>query len=156
MKMLWGSKLPLKIKVFMWLAYQDRLQTGENLKKRHWKGDGSCCVCKVPESLDHIFFMCPIALFTRACARDALGWERIPNSMSDFLEGWLPLGCRNYGQELIIFAGVLWSLWTTRNKMVIEGVFLKNPTDMIFKIDSHLQRWRVLLRAADQAFLDGW
>jgi len=76
--------------------------------------------------------------------------------MSDFLDGWLPLGCKNYGQKLITFAGALWSLWTTRNKMAIKGVFVKNPTDVLFKIDLHLQRWRILLRATDQMFLDGW
>jgi len=73
MKLLWESKLPLKIKVFMWLAFQDRLQSGVVLKKRNWQENDNCCMCKVPESLDHIFFHCPIALFVWTCAREALG-----------------------------------------------------------------------------------
>ena len=136
MKLLWGSKLPLKIKIFMWLALQDRLQSGVALKKRNWKGDSNCVVCKVPESADHIFFLCPLARFTWTCAKEALGWVRVPMSMIDFLEGWLPLGCKNYEQKMLIFAGVLWALWNFRNKMVIKGVFVKNPTDAIFKTDS--------------------
>lgn len=42
---LWKSKLPYKLKVFLWLAVQDRLQTGVNLKKRKWRGSGKCCLC---------------------------------------------------------------------------------------------------------------
>jgi len=34
---LWKRRLPNKIKVFIWLAVQDRLQIGVNLKKREWR-----------------------------------------------------------------------------------------------------------------------
>ena len=71
MQRLWKSKLPMKIKVFLWLAFQDRLLTGIVLKRRHWKGDGRCVVCKVIETSDHIFFHCPLAKFVWACALEA-------------------------------------------------------------------------------------
>jgi hypothetical protein len=35
---LWKSKLPYKLKVFMRMVVQDKLETGVNLKKREWKG----------------------------------------------------------------------------------------------------------------------
>jgi hypothetical protein len=35
---LWKSKLPMKLKSFMWLVSQDRLQTKLNLKRRNWRG----------------------------------------------------------------------------------------------------------------------
>lgn len=31
MKRLWKSKMPMKIKVFMWLSFQDRIQLGVTL-----------------------------------------------------------------------------------------------------------------------------
>ena len=46
LKKLWKNKMPLKLKVFLWLAFQDRLQTGVVLKKRNWKGDERCVVCR--------------------------------------------------------------------------------------------------------------
>ena len=76
--------------------------------------------------------------------------------MRDFLEGWLPLGFRDYGVKLMTFGGILSTLWNVRNKMAIEGVFLQVPTDIFFKFDSLIQKWRRLLRAADQATLDRW
>jgi hypothetical protein len=38
MQRLWKTNLPLKLKLFMWQVFQDRLQTGGELKKRNWKG----------------------------------------------------------------------------------------------------------------------
>lgn len=35
---LWKNRLPMKIKVFLWLATQDRIQTGVQLKKKQWNG----------------------------------------------------------------------------------------------------------------------
>ena len=34
MERLWKSKLPLKLKIFMWLAIQGRIQTGVALKQK--------------------------------------------------------------------------------------------------------------------------
>lgn len=31
---MWKSKIPLKLKVFLWLAFQNHLQSGEALKKK--------------------------------------------------------------------------------------------------------------------------
>ena len=146
----------MKINVFMWLAFQDRLPTGVVLKKHNWKGDGCCIICKILESADHILFCCPLAKFAWACAREALQWGRTPSSMQDFLESWLPLGCRNYKAKMMLFARVLWTLKTVRNKMAIKGVFVQAPSSIIFKFDSFIQRWRQLLRASDRATLDGW
>jgi hypothetical protein len=53
----------------------------------------------------------------------------------DFLDSWIPLGCGQYDLKLSLLAAVMWALWNARNKMAIEGVFVKSPTDMIFKIN---------------------
>jgi hypothetical protein len=53
--------MPMKTKVFMWLVYDDRVQSGEALKKKNWKGDPNCVVCRKKESVDHIFFNCHLA-----------------------------------------------------------------------------------------------
>ena len=63
LKKLWKNKMPLKLKVFLWLAFQDRLQTGSALKRKHWKGDERCIVCLKKEDVNHIFFDCVMAKF---------------------------------------------------------------------------------------------
>jgi hypothetical protein len=42
---LWKSKLPLKVRNFLWLVYRGRVQTVDNLKKKRWKGEEKCRFC---------------------------------------------------------------------------------------------------------------
>lgn len=100
MKKVWKSRLPQKLKVFAWLVAQGKLQTGENLKKRKWKGDEKCCLCRQLETMDHIFFNCHIARSVWFCFKEALGWDRVPQSFSDVMDNWIPLGEKNYHIKL--------------------------------------------------------
>ena len=90
-----------------------------------------------------------------SCASEALQWDRVPTSMRELLEGWLPSGCRDYVVKMLLLAGLLWTLWNVRNKMAIEGVFLQAPTDIIFKFDYFIPRWMLLLQASDRTTLNG-
>lgn len=73
---LWKIRLPTKIKVFMWMAIQKRLQTGTNLKKKKWKGSKNCCLCGVEETEDHIFSNCHVTKIIWFCFKEALGWDK--------------------------------------------------------------------------------
>jgi hypothetical protein len=52
------NKAPMKIRVYMWMLIQYKLQTGVNLNKKKWKGDRNCYLCGVPETNEHILFNC--------------------------------------------------------------------------------------------------
>lgn len=134
MQKLWRSKLPQKLKVFLWFASQDRLQTGLNLKKKNWKGNAKCCLCGVLENMDHIFFRCHVARVIWFCFKEALGWERSPMSFQDFLDNWLPLGSKNYHVKLFAFPS--------------------SSNEVFYKIFHMLQKWRILLKDQDGRFLD--
>lgn len=82
---LWKSKLPNKLKIFVWMVVQDRLQTGVNLKRRKWKCNKNCRRCGLPETMDHIFFSCHIAKVVWFCFKEAMGWDRVPTSSQDVL-----------------------------------------------------------------------
>jgi len=75
---IWQSRLPMKLKVFLWQISHNRLQTGVVLKKRNWKGNHLCNICGQPETADHIFFECIVARFLWVCFKEALGWDRAP------------------------------------------------------------------------------
>ena len=150
-KRLWKSKLPMKLKVFAWLVFHNRIQTGVELKKRHWKGDPRCGICGAPESRDHLFFGCVLARFTWACFKKALGWDRTPNDLQDFLDVWLPLDNKDYSLKLFLLILVPWALWTVRNKRVMESKYSRRPIDVLFKINFFLQKWGVPLKSEDKA-----
>jgi hypothetical protein len=56
---IWKDKIPLKIKIFMWLVDQNAILTKDNLAKHNWHGDKKCYFCHTDESVSHIFFECP-------------------------------------------------------------------------------------------------
>jgi hypothetical protein len=145
-KKIWKCKLPLKIRIFLWQATQDRLQTTHQLKHKNWKGRGTGFTCGSREDVDHLLFQCPMAKKLWVFLSEALGWDEYPSSMSDLLFVWLPgkFGVC-YQTSLFYFAWMAWALWTTRNKISIQRVFPNRPIDIIFLGLSCLQKWRILM-----------
>uniref|UniRef100_J3MK10 Reverse transcriptase zinc-binding domain-containing protein n=1 Tax=Oryza brachyantha TaxID=4533 RepID=J3MK10_ORYBR len=81
---LWSSPIPLKLKHFIWLAWHDKIQSAWQLKKINWNGSELCQLCNAVEDSKHIFFSCPLALFTWCLCRDALGLRKIPCLFDEF------------------------------------------------------------------------
>jgi hypothetical protein len=155
MQKMWGNRLPMKLKTFMWLVCKNTIHAGVTLKKMKWKEDPRCVVCGILEDSTHIFFECVLERFTWGCLREALAGRELPITYKiSLIIGYHLKGGRggvDYGLKLFALAIVLWLLWTTRNKMPIEGVFQKNPTDILFKIRVCIQRWRPRLEQAGDA-----
>jgi hypothetical protein len=60
---LWKTKIPLKIKIFLWLLYREKILTKDNLVKRNWNGNVMCCFYNNYETIQHLFFDCNLAKF---------------------------------------------------------------------------------------------
>jgi len=144
-------KIPLKIIFFLWQVFNNKLQVAQNLVKKKWKGDVNCFLCGEVESVDHVFFTCHLATLIWSMIREVFNLERYPNSLCDFSSMWI-LGKGHLPSRLIIFvfAGLAWALWTTRNKMAIEKIIPKSPTDVMYVALSLLQKWSVRLKDEDQ------
>jgi hypothetical protein len=57
----WKAKVPLKIKIFLWYLWKGVILTKDNLAKRQWKGCTRCCFSSEHETIQHLFFDCPMA-----------------------------------------------------------------------------------------------
>jgi hypothetical protein len=55
-KYIWKMKVPLKIKIFIWFLHRKVILTKDNLIKRNWVGNKTCCFCDNKESIQHLFF----------------------------------------------------------------------------------------------------
>jgi hypothetical protein len=107
------------------------------MKSKKWKGNPQCTLCGALETGDHLFFKCVLAKFIWTSFKEALDWERAPDSLQDTLDKWIPLGCVDYKLKIFVLGVVLWAL-LVRNKIAIEGVAPKSPADMLYKIHSFL------------------
>jgi hypothetical protein len=60
---IWKWNVPLKIKLFLWLAMEGKILTWESLQRRGWEGPGRCPLCRMDlETISHLFISCT---FTR-------------------------------------------------------------------------------------------
>jgi hypothetical protein len=55
-KWIWGAKLPLKIKIFMWQLFQNAIVTRDNMKKRKCPRSPVCSFCREYESALYLMF----------------------------------------------------------------------------------------------------
>jgi hypothetical protein len=129
-----GTKMyDANIRIFLWQGFQNRLPTAQQLKARSWKGREECVLCGGEEDVDHLFFQCHLAKFVWSFVSEALRWKCFPRDMNELLTIWLH---REFGVSyhicLVCFAGLGWALWTTRNKMCIEGRFPYKPLDTVY------------------------
>ena len=53
----------------------------------------------------------------------------------------------------MLFAALCWALWTTRNKLTIDAVVPKHPSDVIFKMAMFIQVWASLAKEQDKEAL---
>jgi len=81
---IWNAKIPLKIKIWMWLIYHNAIQTKDNLLKRNWSGDQKCAFCNENETLPLLFFDCSMAKYVWSMVAYVLGARCRPASMEQF------------------------------------------------------------------------
>ena len=60
---IWRTKIPLKIKVFIYYLKRGVILTKDNLSKRLWVGSKLCSFCCNAETIQHLFFECYYAKF---------------------------------------------------------------------------------------------
>src|SRR4051812_38812264 len=119
-KHLWKAKVPLKIKIWLWLIWHNAILTKDNMRKRGWEGDFTCRFCQDDENIGHLFFTC-------VAARYVWGWLLkllvLGIGLGPFLSTsvWAPqfLGVsRNV--KITVVAVICWAIWKLKNRVCFE------------------------------------
>ncbi|WVZ62664.1 hypothetical protein U9M48_012381 [Paspalum notatum var. saurae] len=122
---IWKTKIPLKIKIFMWYVKRGVLLTKDNLARRNWNGHQGCCFCNKRESIQHLFFDCQVAKFIWRLVFMTLDLSP-PRSTQHLFNQWSSQGGRKYKPFLLVGAAALiWAIWLLRNDAVFDR---KQPT----------------------------
>jgi hypothetical protein len=84
---LWKEKIPLKIKVWLWLIWHNTIASKDNMSKRGWTRNKKCQF--VEETILHMFFTCLAAKFIWSCVAKLIGAPNHPTSFPNYYSGFL-------------------------------------------------------------------
>ncbi|KAJ4749319.1 RNA-directed DNA polymerase (reverse transcriptase)-related family protein [Rhynchospora pubera] len=124
--LIWSTKLPPSIRLFIFLLFQDRILTQEALVKRNIEVQPGCSLCDSTslETATHIFCLCP---YTQEL------WNRMSSLFPSFVflghtdlrqlildaVGSVPINGVNH--KAIVSLTVLWAIWLERNNRIFRG-----------------------------------
>lgn len=130
----WHKQAPLKVSLFAWRLFRNRLPTKDNLLLRHvLHSDNIACVggCGSSETAEHLFIGC--AFFGRV-------WTLVLQWLG--LSFVAPVGCRDHYLQFghmaglplyshsfsqIVWLACVWTIWKERN----NRIFNQNPISVI-------------------------
>jgi hypothetical protein len=122
-KSAWKAKIPKKIKTFMWSVEQKAILTKDNMLARNWKGDPSCYFCGSPETVEHLFFECPIEKVICGIVAICFNQNCRPRSYDQFWT-WIYSALPS-GEKFYMFG--LSAIWKCRNNICFENKKIKHP-----------------------------
>ncbi|GKU93781.1 hypothetical protein SLEP1_g7347 [Rubroshorea leprosula] len=146
-KLIWDSKILLKISAFAWRALQNRIPTKENLLKRGMIEETTgtkCTLCgEKIETASHILFSCLVSWKVWCLCYDWWGiktatqedgWNHLRQHM-----GLISIGRTKQAWSTIWFFSV-WSIWLWRNALIFKGE-TQRIEQVIDHIKAHSYTW---------------
>lgn len=138
---LWAIKVPPRVLFFLWLLFNNRSLTRDNLAKRKKIEDKTCLFCCEEEFVQHLFFDCVVV---KQC------WHimahilhiRIEENLIDIGKYWL--SPKKYIVVNIVTSTVLWTVWKLRNEICFQRTSWKSMEILLYRIAGVLQSWTLL------------
>ena len=134
----------------MWQWIHGRIPSGVEVHKRNGPGTGLCPLCDVPEDSNHIFFTCISAQFLWSCFREVVGGNWCHTNFPDLFDELQLSPLLSRHTRWLEIGALAWTLWTIRNKLVIQRIPLRRATYALFKLSGFLHLWRPLSRPSDR------
>ena len=130
---IWKSKLPARIKVFLWYLKRVVVLNKDNLAKYNWHGNKNCCFCHSPETIHHLFFQCSYARFPWQAVQVSFGIN-ISTNKDELFSKWLrPNGPKTNTLLLVAAAVLILAIWLTRNEVIFEKARPKTFLQVLFR-----------------------
>ncbi|KAK1325394.1 hypothetical protein QJS10_CPA01g02200 [Acorus calamus] len=124
---LWKRKMPLKVKIFLWVALQDRLLTKSYRAKWRPESSATCELCDTDvETVDHLFCACQALIPFWGMLRTGSGAALRFNNKDELWEQMVstkrPGDTRAQAEvRKILIPAALWAIWLCRNKKIFQN-----------------------------------
>src|SRR6266498_155983 len=145
--------MPLKIKFFMWYLFKGVVLTKDNLARRQWRGSRQYCFCNLSESIQHLFFDCPLAKFIWRAIQVSFGISP-PSGAQHMLSTWLRGVPKKL--KLLILVGassICWAIWLSRNDLVFDKGVVPSYMQVIFRGTHWIRFWSLLQQEEDRTVM---
>lgn len=156
---IWKSKIPPKIKVFLWKINHRIIPTKFFLSRRGLNLNSlACSWCNhIPEHIEHLFWECPLATTLWAILFQWTGINsfRMPNDIFCLNH----LFMQKQGDSLnkfwpIFVSSILWTIWRVRNNCTFNSKRV-NSDNMSFMLKATVYKW-IRSRGWAPALMDGY
>jgi len=110
---LWIWKIPMKFKLFIWLAGKGKLLTWDQLRRRGWEGPGLCPLCRqAQEDINHLLIHCH---FSQEVWKNMLNYFNLPHTWSgDTISSCFNSWHQNKSSPNRLAVILSWNLWIER------------------------------------------
>ena len=140
---LWSLNVPPKVRMFVWRARSNVLQTQDNLYCRKINIDPRCeFCCEHLESAAHLLWECPFAQNVWALCRGKL--QKCSNDAQDIFMLFRWLMDKLSQQELEGWAVTVWAIWNAQNKYYFEHIQIQ-PKSILDGALGFLQEYQHLV-----------
>ena len=147
-------KVPLKIRIFMWFLYRKVILTKDNLAKRNWNGNKCCSFCDTEETIQHLFFECPLAKIVWRIVHMAINITP-PKNITHLFGSWLKGIDKSTLKSIRVgVCAVLWALWNVRNDFVFNKPKKSSFLQVIPLITHWIRSWSNLQPAEDRHVME--
>ncbi|KAJ3683826.1 hypothetical protein LUZ60_014053 [Juncus effusus] len=121
----WKVKAPPKVRYFLCLTCDNRINTADNLRKKGWPHHDVCVFCKATlETRDHLFINCPFVRTTRRIAQRSQHTNMRQPFDSNFVDFWMKtrkgLSKTNRARWEASWAAITWNVWKERNNRLFN------------------------------------
>lgn len=115
----WKWRVPLKHKLFVWLAGMKRILTWDTLRLKGWEGPGFCSLCRrAQEDIQHLLIHCEFTkdVWSRLLKHLNLPFTWSSDTITDYFTSWH----LNKSLPISLAVHTCWNLWIERNKALFE------------------------------------
>ena len=134
---LWHTKVPAKLRVFLWRLAKQSLPTTDVLHHRHIAASSSCGICGAVDSWRHSLLDCTMARCVWALADEDM-LEHMCQMQDTNARNWLFTMIETLNHDQFTRMSVtLWAIWHARRKAIHEDLF-QSPLSTHSFVDSFI------------------
>ncbi|CAN0913540.1 hypothetical protein LINGRAHAP2_LOCUS27995 [Linum grandiflorum] len=123
-KTVWANCVPTKVQGFVWLVYNKRIDSMDNLQRRGLQIANRCVLCdRHIEIVDHMFLRCDFStkVWAMICSK-LLIHNPFQKGSNDFIRDWKGMNCVASFSSVMkaLMHAAFWSIWLERNDLIFN------------------------------------